>query len=51
MKWYKIEFMYDDEIEADNEEHAREIIMKRLRNEELDIVIDITEIRDSLSGS
>lgn len=47
MPWYNIEFRYDDEIEAENEEVAHMMIMNRLRAGELDIVIDIDEIQES----
>lgn len=46
MPWYNIEFRYDDEIEADNEDYAHAIVMKRLQDGELDIIIDVTEIQE-----
>jgi len=46
MPWFNIEFRYEDEIEAENEEFAHEIVMTRLRNGELDIIVEITEIKD-----
>lgn len=46
MPWYNIEFSYDDEIEAENEEFAHAIVMSRLQAGELDIIIDITKITE-----